>query len=606
MRRALLVPALVLGACAHLTAAATEACPSLEAEAAEITALRDADASRGLTRGEATLERARARPDRCPAGEALLLAAIGSNLHILGRNHDALSRYREAIEMLPESAAGRHRATIHRGAGNAAADVEDFSTALEHYMAALTASREVADNLEAAKTGSNIGNLYSALGELERSREYHRQALEDFRAAGFKPGVAGTLVNLGAVAAKFAEAAQASGDRRGARRENRLLRDYNEQALAIFTELGNERGIAYATSNIALALERLGEPAQALVQHERALELRRRIGDVHGQINSHATMASTLTSLGRHHEARTHLEEAQAILPTDNHAIAAEVARKRVEVAEAQADYAEALRWQREVTRLQSAMANEDHSARVAELEGRFQYAQQAREIELLRSNGELRELQLERQRLYFHVSVIVGALLVLLIGVIFSRMRLGRATARELQRAARTDPVTGLANRRHTMEALQSELQRAQRSGRPFAGLMVDVDRFKAINDTFGHGAGDAVLHEIAQRLSRRVRAQDTVGRWGGEEFLILLPDTDIAGARALGEAIRAAVSSEPILAGPQALTVRVTVGAAQHRAGMNPDDVVNAADQAMYHGKRQGGDRMMAASGAEPVAGT
>jgi diguanylate cyclase (GGDEF)-like protein len=592
------------GVCAVFAGPANAAaCPTVEAEAAEVTALRDVDAARGRDRGIEALERARAAAEPCPAGEALLLAAIGSNLHILGRNHDAVAHFREALQLLPQDAPAAHRATVHRGAGVALADIENFEAALEHYMVALAASREAGEQLEAAKTAGNIGNLYSTIGELERSREYHEQALADFQAIGFEPGIAGSLVNLGAVAAKFAAEAQARGDSQEAQRENRLLRSYNERALELFTTLGNERGIAYATSNIALATERLGDPAQSLVHHERALELRRRIGDVHGQVNSHVEMAYTLMRLHRYADAQAHLDEATSVLDEDqHHGLLLAVAARRVELAEAQGDYPAALQWQREVTRLRGAIADEDHAARIAELEGRFDHEQQAREIELLRSNAEVRELQLGRQRLYFHVSVVIAVLLLLLFGVILSRQRLGRAAARELERAARTDPVTGLANRRHMISQLEQELTRSRRSGHPFSVLMADIDRFKAINDAYGHGAGDAVLAEVAQRLSRRVRAQDTVARWGGEEFLILLPDTDLGGAHTLGEALREAVSASPMQAGEQPLVVRITIGAAEFHEGMTLDALVNAADLAMYRGKREGGDRITAVGGQPP----
>lgn len=583
--------------CLAANSASAVSCSSLEAEAAEVTALRDVDAARGRDRGIEALERARAADEPCPAGEALLLAAIGSNLHILGRNHDAVAHFREALQLQPPDAPAAHRATVHRGAGVALTDIENFEAALEHYMVALAASREAGEQLEAAKTAGNIGNLYSTIGELERSREYHEQALADFEAIGFQPGVAGSLVNLGAVAAKFAAEAQARGDSQEAGRENRLLRSYNERALELFTTLGNERGIAYATSNIALASERLGDPAQALMHHERALELRRRIGDVHGQVNSHVEMAFTLMRLHRYADAQAHLDEATSVLSEDeHHGLLLAVASRRVDLAEAQGDYPAALEWQREVTRLRGAIADEDHAARIAEMEGRFGHEQQAREIELLRSNAEVRELQLGRQRLYFHVSVVIAVLLLLLFGVTLSRQRLGRAAARELERAARTDPVTGIANRRHMIEQLEQELNRSRRSRQPFSVLMADIDRFKSINDAYGHGAGDAVLAEVAQRLTRRVRAQDTVARWGGEEFLILLPDTDLAGAHTLGESLRDVVSATPMLAGQQPIVVRVTIGAAEFRDPMSLDDLVNAADVAMYRGKRQGGDRITA----------
>jgi diguanylate cyclase (GGDEF)-like protein len=569
------------------------ACPAIEAEATSIAALRDTDPARGVSRGEIALEQARTATPPCAIGEAMVLSAIGNNLHILGRNNEAAERYRQALEILPTDATPAQVATVHRGAGVALAEIESYEPALEHYLIALSASRDAGDVLEAAKTAGNIGNLYNALGQLDRSREYHTQALREFEAVDFKPGIAGTLINLGALSAKFASAAQEAGDVAEERRENEDLREHNERALALFTELGNERGIAYASSNIGLALERMGDPAQSLVHLERALMLRRQIGDVHGEINSHSTMAGTLIRLDRFDEARSHLDRADALVPDDNFGLALAIAQPRVDLAEARGDFREALRWQREVTRLHSAMSSEDNNARVADLQSRFDSDQQAREIALLRSDAEVRSLELERQHTLQKVGLIISALVAVLIAVLYSRLRLGRITARELQRAARTDPVTELANRRFMIERIEHEIQRVRRSGRPFTLLMIDVDRFKAINDDHGHGIGDAVLIGIGRRMTGHLRAQDTLARWGGEEFLALLPDTDGAGGLVAAEKLRAAVTSEPLSINDLRIALSVTIGVADYGAGMSVDDCVRAADQAMYAGKREGRDR-------------
>ncbi len=539
----------------------------------------------------------------CAVGEVMLLTAIGMNLHILGRNGEAAERYREALDKLPDDATPAQVATVHRGIGVIYADVESYESALDHYLIALSASQAAGDTLEAAKTAGNIGNLYSALGQLDRSRSFHTQALAGFERADFKPGIAGTLTNLGALSAKLATAAGESGDAEQEHIENqRVLRD-NERALALFAELGNERGIAYAASNIGLALERLGEAAQALTHHEHALALRQRIGDVHGEINSHVTMASTLIDLGRLDEAHTHLDNAEALVPENNLGLSLAVAQARVELAEADGDFRDALRWQREVTRLHAALSREDNNARVADLQSRFDSDQQSREIALLRSNAEVQSLELERQITLQKVALIIGALLLVMFAVLYSRLRLGRITARELSRTARTDPVTGFPNRRLIVERIEQEIHRAERSGHPFSLIMADIDRFKTINDQHGHGVGDAVLVEIAKRLSGQLRNQDTLARWGGEEFLILLPDTRIGGALAAAEKLRASASAEPLLIQGTPISLSITFGLTEHAVGMSLDDCVRAADQAMYEGKRAGRDRVVAHTQPRPA---
>lgn len=580
-------------------------CPELEAAAAAVVALRDSDPGLGLQRGESVLAEARLREPRCPVGEAMLLSAIGSNLHILGRNAEAVDHQQRALALLPPEAATVQRVTLHRAAGVALADVEEFDAALEHYLQALAVSQAEGDRLEAAKTAGNIGNLYNMLGQLDRARSYHQQALADFEAAGFTLGVAGTLVNLGALSAKFALAAQEAGDADGARRENEQLRDLNQRALTLFADLGNDRGVAYAASNIGLALERLGEPMQALVEHERALSLRVRIGDVHGEINSRVTMADALIALERFEEAQEHLDLAQARISDGSFGLLVAVIERRVRLAETLGDFPQALHRQREVTRLNSELASERYNARASELQARFDTDKQAREIALLQSNAEIRELEIGQQRLLLRVGVLVGVLLLALFALLYSRLRLGRRATRVLERAVRTDPVTGLGNRRDMVERIQQEMQRHGVSGRPFVVAMVDIDRFKTINDQHGHGVGDAVLAEVATRLRTRLRGQDSLARWGGEEFLLLLPDTGLAGGRVVAEKMREAVSGKPAVIAGVSVPLSLTLGLVEYAAGMSLDDCVNAADKAMYLGKRQGRDRVVVQTGGASVLG-
>jgi diguanylate cyclase (GGDEF)-like protein len=603
--------AVLLALAGPIAAARAGDCPDLEAQARQIAELRDVEPAQGVERGEAALADARARELPCPVGEAMLLSAIGSNLHILGRNRDAVERYQQALALLaaPEATPAQ-LATVHRGAGVALADIDAYEEALGHYLQALSASQAAGDTLEAAKTAGNIGNLYNTLGELERSRQYHQHALDGFQAIDFKPGIAGTLVNLGSLAAKFASSAEEAGRTDEARTENQRLRELNEQALALFTQLGNERGIAYASSNIALALDRLGEPEQAIAFHERALELRERIGDRHGVINSRVTLAASLIDLGRLERARTELELAsQAHAELDNLGLGLQIAQQRVALAEAAGDFREALRWQRETTAQHVAMAAQDQATRVAELQARFDSDQQAREIELLRATAEVRELELQRQRLILQSGIVLGVLLLGVFALMVSRLRLGRISARKLEQVARTDPLTGLANRRDIIEKIEQERTRSQRSGRPFALVMADIDQFKTINDLHGHGIGDRVLIEVARRLRIRVRGQDCVARWGGEEFLLLLPDTDLHGAAALSEQLRTTVAGTPCEVDGLAIDLSVTLGVCQFRNGMSLDDCVQVADEALYAGKRAGRNRVVLgharAAEAAPAAG-
>lgn len=161
------------------------------------------------------------------------------------------------------------------------------------------------------------------------------------------------------------------------------------------------------------------------------------------------------------------------------------------------------------------------------------------------------------------------------------------------LETAARADWLTGCANRRGMIERIESEINRSRRNGDPFSLVMFDIDLFKRVNDTWGHEAGDLVLVKIVEAVLGRVRGQDVLARWGGEEFLVMLPETGAKGALVVAEAIRRAVESLKIEVGSGFVSVTISLGVVEHRLGASIDDAVRIADQCLYEAKRQGRNR-------------
>lgn len=176
------------------------------------------------------------------------------------------------------------------------------------------------------------------------------------------------------------------------------------------------------------------------------------------------------------------------------------------------------------------------------------------------------------------------------------------RAALAEARRLGRIDELTSLANRRGFFEALERERKRANREGTMLAVVAVDVDRFKDVNDTWGHAAGDRVLEAIGALLRRRVRASDVAARTGGEEFALVLPSTSHAGAMELAETLRHELESLRI-ACPEATSIGVTAsfGVASARGEVlaeaaDAEELLRTADRALYRAKRQGRNRVEA----------
>lgn len=192
-------------------------------------------------------------------------------------------------------------------------------------------------------------------------------------------------------------------------------------------------------------------------------------------------------------------------------------------------------------------------------------------------------------------------------------RLRIGRRIldlesgllrSREALRLQAThDPLTGVWNRGAAIQSFETELHRSHREGKPIALIMADIDHFKLVNDTYGHLAGDAALREVCRRMRRLMRNYDTIGRYGGEEFLIVLPGCDAAEAQHIAERIREKIGGHRVntLEGKIDVTISLGVASGDGIQKLDANALIRAADAALYRSKRNGRNRVTVATPAE-----
>lgn len=166
--------------------------------------------------------------------------------------------------------------------------------------------------------------------------------------------------------------------------------------------------------------------------------------------------------------------------------------------------------------------------------------------------------------------------------------------TNKKLAHLATTDPVTNLVNRRIILSRIEQEKSRVERGSKSFSLIMVDVDNFKQVNDRFGHGGGDYVLVTLAELISLSLRKQDEVARWGGDEFLIMLPETDMEGGIFVAEKIRNKIELTVFAYREWTIPVTITLGVGSCDANMGIGSCIRKADQALYIGKQAGKNRV------------
>ncbi len=579
--------------------------PSPTGRASALRELAGIQAGRGDHQGAlATLAGARevleAHPGEVGVERALVLELEGSLLQAVGRSRDSL----EVLELALAERRGRGDAVA------AATVLNQIASGLFYLGEYEQCSERAYEALQTAGTAGAPGVAARArflLGFVQRQLERYEPALELFRAAAADAERAGDLgqqqraVNEEANVLYFLERsdeaiarkrdalalAQAAGDAFGrASCEHdmgALLYQAGdvEGALAAFRSahetflrLGSLREASASASNVAGMLSAVGRLRDAVEWSERAVELARQ-GDLPAEEELALTsLATALAGLGEHRRAFEVLSEAHAL---GQRTLRAETART-----------------------IEDLEARYEAERRHAELE----HERQLQEIELARQHA--------RRRMWFGAFVAAAAVL----GLVTNQYRLKARAHRQITRAnveleaardrlaelARTDELTGLANRREAESRLVREALRFDRSGHPFSLLLVDVDRFKRVNDVHGHEVGDRVLNHLAGALRTSTRTLDLPAREGGEEFLVVLPETDSCGARTVAENVRSRLAVEPCTVDGAPLPVTVTIGVAGY-AGEGVAECVRRADEALYAGKRAGRDRVVVAR--EPDAG-
>jgi diguanylate cyclase (GGDEF)-like protein len=168
---------------------------------------------------------------------------------------------------------------------------------------------------------------------------------------------------------------------------------------------------------------------------------------------------------------------------------------------------------------------------------------------------------------------------------------------AKQLELLATRDFLTGISNRRDFLTRVEQEERRFKRTHRPFALVLLDIDHFKRVNDTYGHACGDEVLIRVARELEKALRAQDILARWGGEEFICLLPETEVDGAVSAAEKIRSAMESLEHHCIDKGFSTTATLGVCGYDGSCAVESCFRRADAALYKGKSLGRNRVVLA---------
>lgn len=474
------------------------------------------------------------------------------------RYPEALRRGHRALELARELADEREEARALNDLGFVCAHLSAFEEGLGYLLQSL----ELHERLGTAQLGSplnNVGNVYLQQDKPAEARAFFERAAKAFAAGGKRLETAIAHGNLG-------RAAEALGELDEARAEH-------ERSLALLRELEQPSYLAAGLTKLAGVLAKQGEHAAALERYHEALALQAGRGAFRDE--TLLGLAELRLMRGEPEQALECYREVLAMAEASGDARLTSVAHEGLSRAfEALGDAAAAL----EHYRRHHACVREHEraltSGRTTALLLQHELEQARREQALLREqNQALAEAHGQLRALHEELS----------------------DKAAQLERLSLEDALTGLHNRRYLMRGLAAEVERAARLGQSVSVMLFDIDAFKRVNDDFSHAVGDLVLEAVAEITRRQVRRIDIPARLGGEEFVVVFPQTGLEQAARAAERLRAAVEAHPWAALQPGLSVTISAGVAAWASRQGPEALLAAADAKLYAAKHGGKNRVV-----------
>jgi len=464
---------------------------------------------------------------------------------------NALQAHNIYEEIGLESGAARSLNAI----GMANIQLGTYANALEHLLQALNNANKLDDPRLKAQVLNNLGLLYLRMDDHEKALEYLQESLAIINGAKAMETDASLLENISQTHMHLGDYQQALS--------------FGQQCIQQYQSEQDRYGEAKAISMAGKIYLAMGRTDEALQNYESSLEICTSLDYAPGKSQANYLIGELAFRHANAEKAEHHLIQALSQAKSGGQEKQVyETHQLLSQVYQSMGNYQEALRHFKAFHETKEAVFNEDIATKIKSLEiiHRLGETQKDREIYRLENVELIQEIE-ERTRIQA-----------------------------ELERLITMDPLTGLFNRRHFFELTQREMDRSRRYHRPLSIIMVDIDEFKKVNDAHGHLVGDRVLVEAARRIQKALRRVDQACRYGGEEFAILLPETNQIQAEMVAERLRRTIGKQPAIAGDLNITITVSAGVASYEQDgtLSVDTLLDRADQAMYLAKQSGRDRV------------
>ncbi len=549
-----------------------------------------------------------------------LQLAIADKL-IDSKIEEAQNYYFEANQYATELSYSEGIATANFGLGDVFRIKNDYGHARFHYLKSLNLFKQSGNLVQQGRCTRRLGDIYYYIHELKKSLEYYLSALKIFKKLALNKNSSYEIVQVAHLLATIGNVLKQTGDIDSAMH-------YYKRCHLIYTEQEFKRGIPGILLNIgdilelqnkdiealnlyhegldasedhyltSLALNKLGSIFMKLQEFEKAEELFSKSRQLSLSNKREKGVLSAILKLIELNRFTNNYNKALALANTaatlaeqlnDRNSSVA-ILKEKTLLFQAKHQYKRALEASLAHQKLKEELLSEKRLLELDHMKMLYEAEAKEHKIEQLRkeSNANKKIIDVTLMGLAF-----LGASLILVYRSAYYRKKTNKALKEaysQVEKISKSDALTGLANRRNILECLINEKKRSSRNGQPFSIIMSDIDYFKQVNDRFGHGCGDQILIQISELLTKSFRTQDAISRWGGEEFLLLLPETKLKNAIYAADKARALIQNTIFTCDKISLRLTMTFGVSVGNGNSSIKDIIHSADSALYKGKNSG----------------
>jgi diguanylate cyclase (GGDEF)-like protein len=522
----------------------------------------------------------------------------GRIFHIQGEYDQANKHFSKAKNIYQSMGNNKKLAQLLDDQGNTAIVKGTYQDAIQYFFEALNIHKNINDKNGKAEINLDLGIVYSALGELKIAEKYFFQAIVE------NPIGRDTVLRNARVYFNLADLFSQSSDFQSAI-------SFSKRSIEAASRYDDQRILTYAYLNLAEASIPIGNYSEAQLAINKCLEYTQQNNTPRLEIYTHLLDSRISVKKGDLLKAQSALIKSMNLAKEINAEESLLIVIKELsELFASKGDLSSAYKYLLEYGQLKDKVLTEENKRVLFEEQEKYHTIEQQKTIVKLENEKLVASLEASnhKTRNFIFISFILLLLVSLLF--LFLRYRHNLKSAAminktndelklaylEIESVALTDSLTLLKNRRAMVNIIQEQYLLFKRHSRDFCVILIDIDFFKQFNDTYGHHCGDMVLKEVAQCIKAVARGSDEVARWGGEEFLVFLPETTLENAILAAERTRQAVEAlrvnyiQPSGLGTQELNLTITLGVADAWSDdMNSDSIIARADKALYTGKER-----------------